>query len=373
MILLQKATEAYNHLIQRPVLNTLLWFVIALLLYGIGVSPFQDYLRISQDPFVTDPSAPFYQDSVLLPLVTHYLGLYRNLRLFLLACLLTIALAYGVYARLAYSQFQPKLAAIVPMTLALHPISLLLLNWLGTVDGLTVMFSGVLAFSQSPLIIFGAATVGAMNHPQMIVIAASIALLRLASGNETFWPRKLLALVAGSAVGYATARIFLYANGIEATPGRLSIMLSPGIGYWWSLHVKELPLSIFSLYNGLWFVLAACLVYGFRKRPKYYSAFLAVQLASLVLAFLSWDLTRVFGLLTVASTLHCVLYTLSLAKSRGTDFKALYATCLVFLLASLFMPKYYAWYGTIVHSQIADFWKLLGPTLANLPHSLISY
>ena len=237
--LLRAAGRAYGFLVQRPALNTLLWFVVALLLYGVGMCPFQDYFRISQNPFATDPSASFYQDSILLPLLAYYLGLSTDPRLFIAACFLIVALTFAVYTLLARTRFQPKLAAIVPMALALHPISLILLNWLGTVDGLIILLSGVLAFARSPLLIFGAAAAGVMNHPQMMPIAAFIALLRLADDNDPFWPRRLLALLAGCALGYGAVQLFLHANGIETMPGRLSMMLSPGLAYWWSFRLKR--------------------------------------------------------------------------------------------------------------------------------------
>jgi hypothetical protein len=372
LTVMRRIDSAFRLFEGRLILNSLAWFIGALLMYGIGGYPFQDYFRMAQNPYVKDLKASFYQDSILLPLVSHLFGLHTSLAAFLFFCGAVLFGAIVVYAALAQAQYGRELASFVPAILMLHPLSIALLNWLGSPDGFTLAMSGIIALSQSPGAVLGAAFLGTMNHPQMLLIAPMLGALRLASLKSRSAFRTLVYLVLGCGIGYGTVRLFLWLYQIDISFNRTDFVLSRDLSYWWNLKLAEFPVSLFSLYGGLWIVLLVYVTSSYKYDRPYYTVFLVMQVACSVITLFTWDTTRVFGLLTIASTVHCILTTLTLAKRNSLS---MYITLSRLLIAALvlavFLPKSVAWYGHILPALARPFWREASMTALQLMNRIL--
>ena len=340
---------------RRPFQSQLGWFMLGVSSCGIGRYPHDNYFQIAQNPFVRDPQASFYQDSLLLPLVAHLFGLHNSLFLFhglLLLCLLGAFVVAGSLTTQLHGRF---VGALIAPAIAIHPVLLSTLNWLGSPDPITLLCTLVLALANGPWLLGIVAGIGVINHPQGLVAGGLLVLLRLSAAERAFSRWQALAILVGLSSGYLLVRAFLSYFDITITPSRLDFMFA---GIWLDLRIKELPLSIFTLYGGLWFVVISCLGYGFRYAPRYYGCFLLVQVLAATLTFFTYDTTRVFGLLTLATVIHCMVQTLALARTRG-DEAGLGWTFMLILSGGLLLPRYSSWNGTIRFPETLTSWQWL--------------
>jgi hypothetical protein len=244
------------------------------------------------------------------------------------------------------------------LTLALSPASLSCMIWLGHPDQFTALFTGILAFAAWPPALFATAFLGVANHPMFLYISLGLIGLRLVSGQKDFGWRQVFAVALGLFLGYVSVQAFLAYYQIRIDVTRVGLMFQNDVSDWLLHKAIEAPLSIFSFYNGLWFVLAACVLYGLPKRKIYYSVFLIVQFGALILTLFTYDTTRIFSLLTIGTVIHCVAYTYQLAVQEGQDviFRRL-VTAL--FLATIFLPHYLIWSGDLLYPRIYKFPALL--------------
>ena len=329
----------------RPLVNAVLWFLLSIVFYGLGV--YGDYFILSKNPFITDVERSIFQDSIFLPILAYIFNINGNIISFIFFCMFVLLMAYFLFAFLPRKDFGDYAGALSLMILALHPMMPIQFNYIGLVDGITILFSALLMFVHSPFGLVIIALFGVLNHPQMLIISVMIAVLRFSRGNERFRLIHIVSIIGGLVIGYIIVQIFLLYFGIDIPVSRLMMMVKPGIQHWLGLRVNELPLSVFTLYGGILVIVFICVYYGYKSRPLFYLMFLLIQVVSIVLVFFTLDPTRVFGLLTLPSVVLCVLYTLDFAKLRIMDYSHLVIIFLIILVTTYFVPKYYAWEGDI--------------------------
>jgi len=345
---------------QKPWLNIIAGFMLAVLFYGISRYPENGFFSIAQNPFLDYEGANWNSESILLPLLTYYSGLRNSLQGYLLFCLLILILAFVLLTWLAKKKYGIQAAAFTPWMLALNPALLAAFIWMGSVDGITVLLSGLLLFSTSPIFSFAIALLGTTNHTQMLVIAASVAFLGLFAAEGRNGKVKALlngaAMVTGGIAGYGLIYLFLAKNNITLHPSRLEFILTTRLGFWWNVHSTELPASLFAYYGIFWFILAFCLLYGFQRKPLYYSAFLFTQLIAFIFAYLTLDTTRVFSLLTLPTVFHCIYNTFKLVETDVENRENFQKLIFLSTLIGILLPKYSAWEGQLFSPPVTQFW-----------------
>lgn len=335
--------------------------LVLLLLFAVNGfrSTETNYFFISQSPFEPFWGAKYVQDSIFLPVSAYYLGLNRTqiqFDLYSLSAYLAALLFIFIWG---YRKFRLETPLFLGWTLAISPVSLAVFAWPGMPDAFTVLFSVLVVFLSSSPILFLAGLLGVTNHPMFVFIALSLGILRLAAREKDFKLVHVAALMLGALAGFGLTQAFLSYYQIHIEPNRLQLMFEQGISYWLEAKLIELPLSLFSLYRGLWFVVPVCLLYGWPRNKPYYIAFLALQFAAAGLTFFVLDTTRVFSLLTIGMILHGVAFTLNSTKNE-------YRASLRWLLtpifsASVFLPNYLMMMG-----------QMYMPPTAVLPYLIFS-
>ena len=336
-------------LARKPLYAVFFTIFLTLGLYGFGSNPAQDYFNMAGNPFQPYSRAPHFQDSLLLPLSAHWLGLANSQAAFELYTAIAFLLAF--FAIFYFARRDLREAALFgALTLALSPASLTCLLWLGLPDQFIVLFSAILAFAVWPPALFVVTFLGVANHPLFLFVSLTLAGLRFFSGQKEFNWRQILSILLGAFSGYIFVQAFLSYYQIQIGVTRLGLMFQHDIIDWFLVKAIEAPLSIFSLYNGLWFVLAACVLYGFPRRKAYYSVFLIVQFGAAVITFFTYDTTRIFSLLTIGAVIHCVVFTYQLAVQNRHEiiFRRL---MIVLFLAAIFLPHYLVWAGDLLYPR----------------------
>ena len=280
---------------------------------------------------------PIFKILPLLPLSAYWLGLANSQAAFELYTAIAFLLAF--FAIFYFASRNLREAALFgALTLALSPASLTCLLWLGLPDQFIVLFSAILAFAAWPPALFVVTFLGVANHPLFLFVSLSLAGLRFFAGQKEFNWRQILSIVLGAFSGYISVQAFLSYYQIQIGVTRLGLMFEHDIIDWFLVKAIEAPLSIFSLYNGLWFVLAACVLYGFPRRKSYYSVFLILQFGAAVITFFTYDTTRIFSLLTIGAVIHCVVFTYQLAVQNRHDIIFRRLMIVLFLAAIIFAP-----------------------------------
>jgi len=330
---------------QRPQVNVVLWFLLSMVFYGLGV--YGDYFILSKNPFITDVERSIFQDAVLLPVLAYLINLNINIQSFVFLCLFILLLAYFAFAYLPRNDFGDYGSSLSLMVLALHPMMAFQFNFIGLVDGISILFSGLLMFIHSPLGLASMALIGVLNHPQMLIISVLIGILRLSRGDKKFRLVHVISIIGGVIIGFIVVRLYLEYFGLDIPVSRLMMMLKPDIQFWLGMRLIELPLSVFTLYGGMIIILLICIFYGYKYKPSFYLTFILIQFISITLALFTLDSTRVFGLISLPSVILCILYTLEFAKRQNEDYSHLVMIFIIIIFTTFFVPKYYALGGNI--------------------------
>lgn len=316
------------------------FFLVLLLIFFVNGfrSSETDYFHLSQSPFEPYWGAAYVQDSIFLPLSAYYLGLNQSQIQFDTYTVCAFILALLVVYIFGYRRFRPELPLFLGLTLAASPVSLVAFAWPGMPDAFTVLFSVIVVFSNSIIILFFAALLGVSNHPQFVFIAIAIGILRLAAREKDFKVLHAVALTLGIIMGFGLVQAFLSYHQIHIEPSRIQLIFEEDLSFWLESKIIEAPLGLFSLYRGLWFVLPVCLLYGFSRNKPYYITFLGLQFAAAGLTLFVLDTTRIFSLLTIGTILHGVAFTYnSIEKEYRQSMRWLLA---VLFIAAMFLPNY---------------------------------
>lgn len=331
--------------------SILLIVATAIWVNGISLVPPQHYQRLSENPFITRRDiAPdnYWQETVLLPLIAFHTGLSSPIS-FNILCFFMVVAAYVCFAALARNRFGDAPATVFTAILAASPLTTILISWLGTPDGLTVLLAIPLFFTNSTPLIFLLCLLGVNNHLVFIITAFEILILR-GFARENVRPRHLAAALLGGTAGYFSVRLFLMAHQIQVM-SRLEFVLSRNLSSWIGINLANFPLTLFSFFNIQWLVVFACTFAFYYEDRRFFSLIWALLFFNYGIAFFTLDTTRIFLLLSWVILLQCVFHSYHLSTKNRPD--AIYgANNFLKMLAivgalSFFMPKYYSWEGTI--------------------------
>lgn len=334
---------------------------------GLGIIPREPYRLTALDPFHRVAAHPenYFQRSPLLPLLGYFTNLTSPLGFAGLSLFLVI-LGWLTLAVMSRRRFGREIA-LLSMTLVLaHPVSLVLISWLGTPDSISFALTALLLFVRSFPAVAVICAFGAFNHPVMNVIAPVLLTLRLATSEGQAGVPRLLVGVVGLSVGNLMVVGYLSYFQIE-TVTRLDFLLSKSLATWIKQNLSLLPYTIYSLHQAVWFALALCVLILRKLDIRYLGLFLISQLLMYGVAFFSVDTTRIFGLMAWAPALHCILYSLRIAEAKeGGLLLGLRGALATTGVVGLLIPGYYIWGGELHTSGFNSFYKSLRGLLTRI-------
>lgn len=338
-----------------------LLFIIVTLINGIGIVPEEPYQRLSQNPFITRTDIHFnnyWQETLLLPIIAYLLGLTGTITFNALTFFL-VAGAYSTFAWLAFRRWGSALSLTASTLLITSPLSTVILSWLGTPDGLTVLLTTPFIFAQSGVLIFFLALLGAANHPAFIIAILEIMVLRWIARDQINIKHLFLAML-GAGAGYGSVKLFLHAYEIEIV-SRLDFMQLMNINEWSRMNLGILPTSLFSLFNVQWLALFVCFLLFYKKDRLFYSLTAIILLLNYGIIFFTLDTTRVYSLLSWGVLFVCIFHSYKLAKSTQAEdlnYIRQFSQALILIgVLSIFAPRYFSWAGEI---HAAPFFEWIG-------------
>ena len=337
-----------------------LLFIFITLINGVGIVPEEPYQRLSQNPFTTRTDIHFnnyWQETVLLPVLAHYLDLTGTITFNVLAGAIIIG-AYCLFAWLTFRRWGSIVTLISTALLITSPLTTILLSWLGTPDGLTVALTIPFLFTSSSILIFTLAILGAANHPAFMIAALEILILRWAT-RDGIKIKNIVFAAIGIILGYGIVKLFIYANGIDLF-SRSDFMQLKTTSEWIKLNLDYLPSNLFSLFNIHWLVFPVCMILFFNKDSRFFYLAALILLINYGVVFFTLDTTRVFSLTSWAVLFICIFhsYNLSLSENEhGNVYRTQYLRALLLVsLISLFTPRYFFWVGEI---HVSPFYKII--------------
>lgn len=339
-------------------LASLLLVCFTLIQYGVGIVPREFYRQLASNPYVEQKAIHeenSFQESSLLPIAAHHLGLVSRLS-FNLLCLAIIIGAYGLFAYLGHDRLERSLAFTVFALLQAHPLTTVLLAWLGMPDGLTFAATILALFTTS---LIGLALLGALcafNHPvALFAIPAVLVLRRLAKDKGITWWHPLVAVMA-LGLGMLAVQVFLHLFDIN-TYSRLSYATTLSFKFWINQNLAFLPMTLFSFHDVTWLAIGICILAAYRFNRLYFVVFALSQLGFYAITFFCLDTTRVFALLAWAPAIHCIIYSCRLLRDQqqAVLYEQTRKLLLLVALIGILIPNYYVYLGTIQHPAGNEF------------------
>ncbi len=332
---------------------------------GLGTIPHDEYRLTALDPFasrlgVGGETNNFYQQSPLLPLAGYYTHM-TSPGAFVWLCLAIIAAGFFAFALLARARYGREAGLIAAALVLAHPAFLVMMSWVGSPDGTTFLVTACLLFARSWWAVGVLCLVGAFNHPIIVFAAPAVIALRATAGEKEcgFW--KLLPAAAGLALGTGAVYLFLDHYHVQVF-SRLDCIGTRSLGQWAEMNLSHLPLALWSLHGAMWLAMAAAAVAAWSEDRRYFVVFAACQAAFCGITFFTEDTTRVFSLLSWATSVHCVMHSLRMLDAKGLpqDGRQCRAILAAVALFGLIGPHYYMWAGEIHASNFAGFWQFIG-------------
>lgn len=338
-------------------------FIAVVFINGVGVIPEQHYQRLSQNPFITRTDIHFnnyWQETLLLPILAFYLRLTSPLA-FNITCFVILVAAFLLFAILTFKRWNSASALVFSTLLITSPLTTVLLAWLGSPDGLTVALTIPFLFTNSNLLLFFLAMLGATNHPAFMIATLEILILRLAA-HDSIKIKHLISTFAGLITGYGLVKIFISVHNIHVV-SRLDFMLSKSLHDWIVLNASNFPMTIYSLFNVHWLILMICFLMFFRKDKIFYSISLGLLLLNYSIVFFTLDTTRIFSLLSWGILIECMFHSHKLSQTEfngNFDYSKQFLQALILIgLFSFITPRYYSWIGEIHTPPFYEFWRNL--------------
>lgn len=326
---------------------------------GIGIVPEEPYRRLAENPFITRTDIHFnnyWQENPLLPLLANAFRL-TTPAAFNILCFVILTGAFLAFAFLARRRWGSAPAWIFSTLLITSPLTTVILTWLGTPDGLTLLLTIPFLFTGSSPFLFLLALLGAANHPAFVIAALEILALRWAARDGVGF-RHLLVTGAGLAAGYGLVRWFLAVNQIEVV-SRVDFILLKNFGEWLKMNALNFPMSIASLFNVHWLILVICLVMFFKRDRVFYSLVLVFFLVNYAFTFFTLDTTRIFSLLSWGVLFVCMFHSYNLARTEEATNpqveRQFLQSLIVIGLISLVSPRYFSWVGEIHTTPFYEF------------------
>ena len=335
-------------------------FAAITLINGVDIIPEAPYQWLSQNPFVTRTDIHFnnyWQENPLLPIIAYYLDLTGTITFNALTFALILG-AYTLFVWLTYRRWGSVISLIVSVFLITSPLTTILLSWLGTPDGLTVALTIPFLFTESGLLMLFLAILGVANHPTFIITTLEIIILRWAARDEMNIKHFLLTLLGGVA-GYGAVKLFLYSNDIDVV-SRFDFMQLRTMSEWVEMNLAILPLSLFSLFNIHWAILAVCLLMFFKQDRRFFSLASLSLFLNYGLVFFTLDTTRVFILTSWGILFTCIFHAYKLASSSietNSLYQKQFLQALILVgVISLFSLRFFSWAGEI---HTSPFYKIV--------------
>lgn len=341
------------------------FFLVCLLLvcfifiqYGVGIVPREFYRHVAVNPYVEQKEVHennYFQESPLLPIVAHHLGLVSRLS-FNLFCLAVIIGAYGLFAYFCRNRLESSLAFTVFALLQAHPVTTVLLSWLGMPDGITFAVTVLALFVSSLAGLAALSVLCAFNHPVALFAIPTVLVLRRLANDKgiTWWHPVVVVMALG--LGMLAVLGFLHLNDIN-TYSRISHAAALDLKYWLNQNLSFFPTTLFSFHNVIWLAIGFCIMAAYRYNRLYFIVFALTQLCFYAITFFCLDTTRVFALLAWAPAIHCIIYSCRLLRDQqqAVLYEQVRILLLVTALSGILVPNYYVYLGTVQHPSSNEF------------------
>lgn len=276
---------------------------------------------------------------------------------YIMLCLALFTLGYFAFAWLAKNRYGGSTAWVLFLLVTSHPVTNLMLSWFGTPDVITFLLTVLLIFTRPWPLFLLICVLGAFNHPMIFIITPMILLLRQFSKEDHISLSHWIASGIGLLIGQAGVQAFLAINQIEIF-SRLDFITKYSLNWWKEINFAHPIVLFFSFHGLLWVLIFAFVIIGFRRNPRYYLTFIAIQIILYGSTFFTADTTRVFTVLSWGTVIHCAAYTFELTSQGGErGLTALQSGALVMGLLSLVTPSFYVWAGEIYSPPIREFYS----------------
>lgn len=358
----------------QPLAEKYFWLLLAALLVfslwynQLGIVPPQHYYRLSVNPYTTRTdiaSDNYWQESVLLPVFANLTGLNSHLG-YHLFCVAIILGSYVLFAFFASRELGRFTALLLTILLVGHSTNAVLFSWIGTPDGVTLLLGVLALFLTSRGAILIITVLAALNHPMASLGILGILVLRALSTEDKIDWKSVGVGVLGTLVGLALVRLFLAYFQIDLY-SRIDYILSRDLQFWINQNRAQFWLALFSFHGLFWIVLLVCLVLNLKRDPRYYVAFVMLNLIFYAITFFTVDTTRVFSLLAWGAAFQCVIHSLRLELKYNAGVPRLELLLVVVGLASLVFPRYVVWGGSYYSPPYSTFYtEVLRPALRRL-------
>jgi uncharacterized membrane protein len=270
---------------------------------------------------------------------------------FNLLCFAILAGGYALFAGWSYSRWGPVPAFLSSALLITSPLTTVLLSWLGTPDGVSFVLTIPVLFLTSWPVLFVLSAIGSLNHVTVPAAALLILILRWCA-RDGINLRHIAATVLGGGTGYALARITLALLQIPAW-SRFDNYFTRDLASWTERMARNLPVTVFSLFNIQWFLLIIIVVMFFSRDKRFYSAVIGIVLFNCLFAFFSNDSTRNFALVSWGVLIESAIHSYRLAADMDEPHRKEFLLAWTGVgIASFFAPRFYSWDGGIYSSPL---------------------
>jgi len=283
------------------------FYLLNLLVCGVYApwDRLENHAAIARDLFDLDPAGPLFAHSYYLEAPLHFLGAHllgATARVpYLVYCTVLVLGGYALFAWLGRRRWGGRGLLLMGVVLVAHPVTYILHTWLGLADGITFALTVVVLFTSSAPLAGIAAALGMLNHPMFALIFAGVLAVRWAQG-EVGW-RFVAVGTIGLAAGRLTAWWLLARSDAEVT-SRLDFARDLLTSEALQVNTDWLPLLIYSFYFALLVPVVLTLPGLWRTRRRYAATYLVTQVVFAAVVVVTYDKTRVFALLSWATTVH---------------------------------------------------------------------
>ncbi|MBK9925956.1 MAG: hypothetical protein IPP66_11785 [Anaerolineales bacterium] len=333
-------------------------FLFVVLINGVGIVLEAPYQRLSENPFITRTDIHFnnyWQENPLLPIIAFYLRQTSSLT-FNILCFVIIFGAYALFTGLTARHWGSTQSLIFSTLLITSPLTTIFLCWLGTPDGLTVLLTIPFLFLRSSPLAFCLAFLGMVNHPTFAIAIIEILTLR-ALRHSGIGTKHFIATAIGIILGYGFIKFFLEINAIDIF-SRFDFMQLKSLDEWVKMNIRNLPMSLLSLFSIHWLIFATCMVMFFKRNKRFYSLALLMLVVNYGIVFFTLDTTRVFILISWGILFECIFYSYELTADNENQMIArkqfLQALILIGVI-SFVTPRYFSWAGEIHTTPFYEF------------------
>jgi len=353
--------ESWKKTIDRSWLAPVtLVLIITFITSGVSTRPvntLQEYASYAANPIKSNLFSSPVSETPLFFFLAHLLGATTIIRYLILCACLLLTLYITLFVLIGGSK-NKQLMSLFVLLFAAHPISYILLTWLGKVDILTVFGTIILLFSFSPIILGFTSFFLMINHTAAFLIAVPIILLRRISNPDNISKIHVYFVVLGLMLGKALLVLFFHFLHIDAAT-RLEYICNTPLTNWLSINIQQFPTIVYSLNFGLWIPIVVMIVFYFNSNRLLYGFYLMLLFLFYCVTFFTKDTTRVFALLSWGPTLHCLLYTWQDISHEGRNNAIFGASVLLCALFGWFFPHLYIFNGDIYIPWFEEIAKLL--------------